>query len=125
MITDYHQRALRHATRDQRAPPHRRHEQPVGHPAVDVLDRGHPAPARGEQRRHHDDPGRQVGDVGLVAEAGQVGHALEQLAEQQQPDQRLHERHRDEPRLAPERPQVAQRQIERVPHSKLLPAWRR
>ena len=41
------------------------------------------------------------------AEARDLGHVLEQGAEQQQPDHRLDDRHEDEPRLADEGAQVA------------------
>jgi hypothetical protein len=86
-----------------------------GHAPVDVLDQRHPAPRRAEHRGHHDHAGREERDVRVTVEAGDLDHPLEQRAEQQQPDHRLDQRHRDEPRLAPQLAQVAQRHVQGVP----------
>jgi hypothetical protein len=98
------------AADDQGPAPGRGHEQTIGDAALEVLDRRHPVPAAGEERRHHEHARNEVLLVVATLEAGDVDHALEQLAEQEQPDDRLHQHDRDEPGLAPEAQQVADRQ---------------
>jgi hypothetical protein len=80
--------------------PRRRHQEPVGDPAVEVVDHAHAGPAAGEHRGHHHHTRCQEGDVGAGGEAGDLDDPLEQLAEQQQPDDRLHQADRDQPGLA-------------------------
>ena len=46
----------------------------------------HPEPAGGEERRHDDDAGREEVDVVAAPEAGDLDDALEERAEEQQPD---------------------------------------
>jgi hypothetical protein len=88
--------------------PGRRDEHPVHHAAVHVVDEPHAGPAGGRHGQHHHHAGRQVVQVGAAAEPGDLGDGLEQRAEQQQPDQRLHERDHHERGLAQQRAQVAE-----------------
>ncbi len=68
----------------------------------------HAGPAGARDREHHDDAGREEVDVGAAVEAGDLRHGLEQRAEQQQPDDRLHERDAEERGLPRDHAQVAQ-----------------
>jgi hypothetical protein len=83
-----------------RAAPDRGHQQAVGDAAVKVAEHPHAGPAAGEQRGHHHHARRQEGDVGGRAEARDLGDALEELTEEQQPHDRLHQADGDQPRLA-------------------------
>ena len=75
-------------------------QEPVEQATIDVLDHAHAGPAARHERRHHDDAGHEIVEVGpRRVESGDVGHAAEQRAEQEQPDDRLDEGHGHEPRL--------------------------
>ena len=110
-----HDRFLEDAAGDQRLAPHRRDEEAGGDAAVDVFDQRHPAPGRVEHRRHHHHAGGEERDVGVPVEARDLDDLLEQRAEQQQPDHRLHQRDADEPRLAPQLAQMADRHVQGLP----------
>ncbi len=106
--------AVGHAPEVERAAPDRRDEEAVHDAALHVVDERHAVPAGRRDRRHDDDAGREVVDVAAALEARDVDDALEERAEEQQPDDRLDERDRNPGGLADEGAQVAQRDVPAV-----------
>ena len=84
-----------------------RGEEAVDHVPVEVDDHRHARPAAAEERVHADDPRREELDVAVGA-AAQRADAREELAVEQEPDQRLDHHQRDPDRLA--------HQVAQLPH---------
>ena len=107
-LDDREDRLVDQRRRHQAGAAGRRGEEPVHDAAVHVLDVGRAGPGAAEQRHHHDDAGREELQIAaVVAESRDVDDRLEQLPEQQQPDDRLDEVDDEEGRHASGGPQLA------------------
>ena len=92
---------------DDRRARDRRGEVLVHHAGVDVVDEAGARPRARVEHGHHQDAGHEVVDVAGAAELRQGAERREDLAEQQDPDDRLDQRHHRSPDLAQARDQPA------------------
>jgi hypothetical protein len=87
--------AVGHAPEIERAAPDGRDEEAVHDAAIHVVNERDAVPAGRGDRGHHDHARREVVGVAATGEPGDLDDALEERAEEQQPDDRLDERDRN------------------------------